>query len=526
MVVAAPTGRGLGTVAAYEVFLLHSHPRERLRAPRREIHGIETVRNRFPLSGPVDRRKSRTGEVLLDVGALADDSGYLDLGVTLVSPDEDLLAYSVDTDRRRGLRAPLPRPAHRRRPRRGGAAQLLRRRLERRLAVVLLHRPRRGVPAARGVAAPARHPRRRRRAGAERAGRALRPERPGQPVRRRRAAARARAATPARRGSSTPTRPSRRRGRSAAAGPGVVYRAEHVRGRRRRRPAARHQRRRGGVPADAGARSRSTPTRTTRPGSRRGRRTRPSGWSGSTRSPGHVVLEPAHRRRAPAARRRARRPGRRGSGPAQPVRLRRGRPGAQHGVRRRRRSTVVDRAYAAAARLVRRRPRDRRRARTCTASEAPGHDPSALRDRADVPSPRRTAPRSAATAGPAPGHAARRDGPRAALRVRRLRGGRRAGVGPGAARACSTGASSGCTRTSAAAARAAGAGGSTGGSSTSSTRSTTTSPSPTGWRAGWSTATRIATRGLSAGGLLQGAVFSQRPDRWRAVWPRCRSSTW
>ena len=30
-------------------------------------------------------------------------------------------------------------------------------------------------------------------------------------------------------------------------------------------------------------------------------------------------------------------------------------------------------------------------------------------------------------------------------------------------------------------------------------------------------ADRIATRGLSAGGLLQGAVFSQRPERWRAV---------
>ncbi len=28
---------------------------------------------------------------------------------------------------------------------------------------------------------------------------------------------------------------------------------------------------------------------------------------------------------------------------------------------------------------------------------------------------------------------------------------------------------------------------------------------------------RIASRGLSAGGLLQGAVYSQRPDRWRAV---------
>ena len=28
---------------------------------------------------------------------------------------------------------------------------------------------------------------------------------------------------------------------------------------------------------------------------------------------------------------------------------------------------------------------------------------------------------------------------------------------------------------------------------------------------------RIATRGLSAGGLLQGVVFSQRPERWRAV---------
>ena len=35
--------------------------------------------------------------------------------------------------------------------------------------------------------------------------------------------------------------------------------------------------------------------------------------------------------------------------------------------------------------------------------------------------------------------------------------------------------------------------------------------------AGSSTAPASATRGLSAGGLLQGAVLSQRPDRWRAV---------
>jgi oligopeptidase B len=36
-------------------------------------------------------------------------------------------------------------------------------------------------------------------------------------------------------------------------------------------------------------------------------------------------------------------------------------------------------------------------------------------------------------------------------------------------------------------------------------------------QAGLVDGSRIATRGLSAGGLLQGAVFSQRPERWRAV---------
>jgi oligopeptidase B len=34
---------------------------------------------------------------------------------------------------------------------------------------------------------------------------------------------------------------------------------------------------------------------------------------------------------------------------------------------------------------------------------------------------------------------------------------------------------------------------------------------------GWAASDRIVSRGLSAGGLLQGAVFSMAPRRWRAV---------
>ena len=36
-------------------------------------------------------------ETLLDFESLVDESGYLDLGLTMVSPDENWLAYSVDT---------------------------------------------------------------------------------------------------------------------------------------------------------------------------------------------------------------------------------------------------------------------------------------------------------------------------------------------------------------------------------------------------------------------------------------------
>ena len=63
----------------------------------REIHGNETVSKQIsPVLGRL-ADENRSVEVLLDVGSLADDSGYLELGVTVVSPDEDLLAYSVDT---------------------------------------------------------------------------------------------------------------------------------------------------------------------------------------------------------------------------------------------------------------------------------------------------------------------------------------------------------------------------------------------------------------------------------------------
>ena len=67
----------------------------------REINGSETVSRPIPAPEPLTTDGNRTDDaspqVLLDIGSLADDSGYLDLGLTLVSPDEDLLAYSVDT---------------------------------------------------------------------------------------------------------------------------------------------------------------------------------------------------------------------------------------------------------------------------------------------------------------------------------------------------------------------------------------------------------------------------------------------
>ncbi len=45
-----------------------------------------------------DGHRIDTGQLLLDANRLATDSGYLELGLCLISPDERRLAYSVDTD--------------------------------------------------------------------------------------------------------------------------------------------------------------------------------------------------------------------------------------------------------------------------------------------------------------------------------------------------------------------------------------------------------------------------------------------
>ncbi|HEY0904921.1 MAG TPA: prolyl oligopeptidase family serine peptidase, partial [Marmoricola sp.] len=63
----------------------------------REIRGNDTFSQQNPSrSQDVDNGIHGSRELVLDVPGLADDSGYLELGVTLVSPDEDRLAYSVD----------------------------------------------------------------------------------------------------------------------------------------------------------------------------------------------------------------------------------------------------------------------------------------------------------------------------------------------------------------------------------------------------------------------------------------------
>ncbi len=63
----------------------------------REIRNDSDAPTRvFEGSGSDDNENGSTPQVVLDIGSLADGSGYLDLGTTIISPDEDVLAYSVD----------------------------------------------------------------------------------------------------------------------------------------------------------------------------------------------------------------------------------------------------------------------------------------------------------------------------------------------------------------------------------------------------------------------------------------------
>ena len=192
----------------------------------REIRGFETHSKQIsPVLGRLadeNRIEDVFAELVLDIGALADDSGYLEVGLTIVSPDEDLLAYSVDTTgdevytlRFRDLRTGEDLAEVR-------AAQLLRRRLERRLPVVLLHRPRRAVPPATrcGGTGSGRRPRTTCWCSTSRTSGSASTSAPAGPATSSRSLSESRDTSEvwARR---RPCAPSRRRGRSVAAGRGL-----------------------------------------------------------------------------------------------------------------------------------------------------------------------------------------------------------------------------------------------------------------------------------------------------------------
>ena len=334
------------------------------------------------VGGSSDDGSSDDAVVVLDVNALDDDSGYLDLGLSIVCPDETLLAYSVDTTgdevytlRFRDLRTGADLAGRGRRAVYYGGAWTAD------SSAFLYTVPRRGLPARPGVAAPPRHARRRRRARARRAGRAASSSRSALSRSERRScwcsesrdtgevwdldADRLRPRCPA---------------RSAAGGPGWTTTpstsgACPASGTRLAAPG--HQRRRRGVPAGRVPGARSAAARPTTPGARCARRTRPSGWSGSTRSPAHVVASAASRRRAPAAgARRSTTSAGAGCRGGQPVRRRRGPAGAQHA------RTTPTRSPSPTS------PAPSRRSRPTSSlvdgavtdqhrHEAPGHDPAA-----------------------------------------------------------------------------------------------------------------------------------------------------
>ncbi len=148
-------------------------------------------------------------------------------------------------------------------------------------------------------------------------------------------------------------------------------------------------------------------------------------------------------------------------------------------------------------------------------SEAPGHDPAAyVTERMAFAGAGRDVRRG--DRGPAPGHPARRDRARAALRVRRLRGRLdEPEWDPALPSLLDRGVVFAHAHI-----RGGGEGGRRwwlDGRLEHKQHTFDDHIAVADGLAGLVDGSRIASRGLSAGGLLQGAVFSQRPDRWRAV---------
>ncbi len=334
-------------------------------------------------------------------------------------------------DRRRGVPAAVPRPAHRRGPPgRGRRGRYYGGAWSGRTRGLLLHRARRRLPRPRGVAAPARHADLPKTCwslsepderfdlwcAASRSGDVV-VVWSGQPrhhrgVGDRRARPRRRAAL----GGRTPAR-------------GGVPRRALARTGARRPAAGGHQRRRPRVPPDGSARpARRRPVR--RVAGRWSPRTRPSGWSGSTRSPPTWCCRCAATRgtgcgccrsTGPPRRPVGRSPGRRTPFEAGTLDLGANEEYDAAAV------TVSDQSYVQPAGLLRRGPRDRG-ARRAAPRGGSGPRPGRLRLRG----PQRDRARRYGGAGhraAAPGHPAGRHRSAAGLRLRRLRVRLRAGVG-------------------------------------------------------------------------------------------------
>ena len=378
-------------------------------------------------------------------------TGYLDLGLSIVSPDENLLAYSARHQRRRGVHAPLPRPAHRRRPARRRRGRRLHRRLD-----VGLRRPSStpcptspGATSGSACTGSARLPRTTPTCSSSPTGGSRSPC--GGAAASRRSWCSARAATPPR----LVRRPHRRRPGAAVAGRPPAGRRVPRRARPRRRWGSfllvtdddAVEFRLVSCPVPPGRRVRTT--RLAR-GPRRGTRT--SASSGSTPSTGtssrplrrggdRIAARPAGRRPG-RARHRGHQPVRRWRAPAAPAT-----PGTTRRPSRSPTSPSPSRGCTRWSRSSDGSVTDTHR------DEAPGHDPASYVTRgAQLSRARRHA--RARHDRPAPGHPARRHGAGGALRLRRLRV--RSGSGSGRSRCppCSTVGWCSCSPTSAAAASA------------------------------------------------------------------------